>query len=62
VTARDEASRQTTSKHHRPSAAELDERIAIPLDPVTVIEGMMQVDAEKVAEAMPKRDRPRRPT
>jgi hypothetical protein len=28
-----------------------------PLDPTVVIEGMMQVDAEKVAEAMPKRER-----
>lgn len=38
-----------------------DERVAIPLDPETVIEGMMQVDAEKVREAEPKRDRQRKP-
>jgi hypothetical protein len=44
-------------KHRRPSAEELDEHISIPLDPATVIEGMTQVDAEKVAKAMPKRDR-----
>jgi hypothetical protein len=46
--------------HKRPSAAELEERISIPLDPKTVIEGMMQVDGEKVAKAMPKRERPRK--
>lgn len=44
-------------KHRRPTAEELDERISIPLDPATVIEGMTQVDAEKVREAEPKRDR-----
>ena len=44
-----------SGKHHRPSAAELDERIAIPLDPETVIEGMMKVDSEKVREAEPRR-------
>jgi hypothetical protein len=42
--------------HQRPPE-ELGERIAIPLDPATVIEGMMQVDADKVREAEPKRDR-----
>jgi hypothetical protein len=46
-------------KHRRPTAEELDERISIPLDPKTVIEGMMQVNAEKVRDAEPKRDRRR---
>jgi hypothetical protein len=46
-----------SGKHKRPTAEELDERISIPLDPATVIEGMMQVDADKVREAEPKRDR-----
>jgi hypothetical protein len=49
--------RHSEGKHHRPSAAELDERVAIPLDPEVVIEGMMQVDVEKVKAAEPKRDR-----
>jgi hypothetical protein len=49
--------KSTEGKHRRLSAAELDERIAIPLDLAVVIEGMMQVDAEKVREAEPKRDR-----
>jgi hypothetical protein len=48
---------EKSGKHRRPTAEELDERIAIPLDPATVIEGMMQVDVEKVREAEPKRDR-----
>jgi hypothetical protein len=43
-------------KHRRHSAEDLDERVAIPLGPERVIEGMVQVDAEKVANAMPKRD------
>jgi hypothetical protein len=34
--------------------------LGIP-DPETVVRGMMDVDAEKVAEAMPKRDRRTQP-
>jgi hypothetical protein len=33
-------------KAPRSTAEELDVRVAIPLDPAAVIEGMMQVDAE----------------
>lgn len=47
---------RSEGKHRRRTAEELDERIAIPLDPETVIQGMTQVDAEKVREAEPKRD------
>ena len=46
-------------RHRRPSAEEMDERVAIPLDPATVIESMMKVDPVKVREAEPKRDRQR---
>ena len=49
--------KRSDGKHKRPSANELDERVSIPLDPETVIEGMMQVDPVKVREAEPKRDR-----
>lgn len=36
--------KRADAKHKRPTAEELDERVSIPLDPQTVIEGMMQVD------------------
>lgn len=49
-----------TTKHKRPSAAELDERVSSPLDPATTIEALLRVDAKKVDQTMPKRER--RPT
>jgi hypothetical protein len=46
-------------RHKRPTAEQLDERVAIPLNPQTVIDGMMQVDAEKVKATEGKRQRKR---
>ena len=42
--------------HRRPSAAEMDERVAIPLDPEIAIQALMKVDLDA-----PEADKPKRP-
>jgi hypothetical protein len=44
-------------KHKRPSAAEMDERVAIPLDPETAIEALLKVDPDApAADTEPTRE------
>jgi hypothetical protein len=40
------AAKPRPEKHTRPSAAEMDERITIPLDPETAIEALLKVDPD----------------
>jgi hypothetical protein len=38
--------RKKSEPHRRPTAAEMDERVKIPLDPETAIEALLKVDPE----------------